>query len=113
MSADLVIATLASGGQPATKLANVIQQLVIEAGKLGELEVANYVRSTNQLLTDEDVDAMAPEQLAVVRDHLVKVKRFPAIWLVRLSDGIDRGLFWNYSDERIVQIMRWGRDSKT
>lgn len=108
MSADLVIATLAAGGEPSAKLANVIQKLVIEAGKLGELDIANYVRSTNQLLTDDEVDAMAPEQLAVVRDHLVKVKRFPAVWLVRLSDAIERGLFWDYSDERIVQIMLMG-----
>lgn len=108
MSADLILTTLAAGGEPSTKLANVIQQLVIEAGKLGELEISNYVRSTNQLLSDDEVDAMAPEQIAVVRDHLVKVKRFPAIWLVRLGDAIERGLFWNYSDGRIVQIMLMG-----
>lgn len=108
MSADLILTTLAAGGKPATKLANVIQQLVIEAGKLGELEIANYVRSTDQLLTDGEVEAMPPEQVDVVREHLVKVKRFPPVWLVRLGDAIERGLFWDYSDERIVQIMLMG-----
>lgn len=108
MSADLILSTLAAGGEPSTKLANVIQLLVEKAGELGGLEIANYVRSTNQLLTDDEVEALAPEQLAVVQDHLVKVKRFPPVWLDRLGDAINRGLFWNYSDEDIVQIMLMG-----
>lgn len=108
MSADLILTTLAAGGERAIKLANVIQLLVVKASELGGLEIANYVRSTNQLLSDEEVEAMAPEQLAVVRDHLVKVKRFPAIWLERIGDAINRGLFWSYSDEDIVLIMLKG-----
>jgi hypothetical protein len=78
MSADLILATLAAGGEPAVKLANVIQKLVIEAGKLGELDIAIHVRSTGQILTEEQADDLPAEQLEAIKDHLVRVKRFPA-----------------------------------
>ncbi|MET3991657.1 hypothetical protein ABID65_003297 [Bradyrhizobium sp. S3.9.2] len=108
MSADLVLATLAAGGQPAVKLADVIQKLVAEAAKLGELDEAVYVRSTGQLLTVDEADALPAEQLAVVKDHLVTVKRFPVRWLHRLDDAIERGLLWKYPDEDIVRFMLMG-----
>lgn len=82
--ASLLLRTLAAGGQPATKLANVVQELVVAAARLGELDEAIYVRSTGQLLTDEEADDLPAEQFAVVKDHLVRVKRFPARWLDRL-----------------------------
>ncbi|GAB9224890.1 hypothetical protein BDS110ZK18_67060 [Bradyrhizobium diazoefficiens] len=108
MPADLVLATLGAGGQPAMKLANVIQKLVAEAAKLGELDEAIYVRSTGQLMTDDEADVLPAEQLAVVKDHLVRVKRFPVRWLDRLDDAIGRGLLWRYPDEEIVRIMLMG-----
>ncbi|MEY9158257.1 hypothetical protein [Bradyrhizobium japonicum] len=108
MSADLILATLGAGGEPAVKLANVIQKLVLEAAKLGELDIAVYVRSTGQLMSEDEADALPAEQLAAVSDHLVRVKRFPARWLDRLDDGINRGLFWKYSDDQIVQFMLMG-----
>ncbi|WP_441280105.1 hypothetical protein [Bradyrhizobium sp. 63_E2_N1_3] len=108
MPADLILATLGAGGEPAVKLANVIQKLVLEAAKLGELDIAVYVRSTGQLMSEDEADALPAEQLAAVSDHLVRVKRFPSRWLDRLDDGISRGLFWNYSDDQIVQFMLMG-----
>ncbi|EJN15707.1 hypothetical protein PMI42_00725 [Bradyrhizobium sp. YR681] len=108
MSADLVLATLAAGGEPAIKLANVIQKLVLEAGKLGELDIAIRVVSTGQILTEEEADDLPAEQLAAVKDHLVRIKRFPARWLDRLDDAINRGLLWDRSDEDIVRIMLMG-----
>jgi hypothetical protein len=108
MPADLILATLGAGGQPAMKLANVIQLLVAEAGKLGELDVAIYVRSTGQLLAEDEAEALQADQLAAVKDHLVRVKRFPSRWLDRLDDAISRGLLWDMPDERIVQIMLMG-----
>ncbi|MFK4622548.1 hypothetical protein [Bradyrhizobium diazoefficiens] len=108
MNATLILATLGAGGQPAVKLANVIQKLVLEAAKLGELDEAIYMRSSGQLMTDGDVDALPAEQLAVVKDHLVRVKRFPVRWLDRLDDAIGRGLLWSYPDEEIVRIMLMG-----
>jgi hypothetical protein len=108
MSADLVLATLAAGGQRATKLANVIQMLVIEAGKLGELDIAIHVVSTGQILTEDEAATMPPEQLEAVKDHLVRVKRFPVRWLDRLNDGIERGLFWDHPEDHIVQFMLMG-----
>jgi len=106
MSADLILTTLAAGGKPATKLANVIQTLVIEAGKLGELEIAYRVESTGRVMTGEEAALMVVDQPA--KDRIVRIKRFPAIWLLRIGDAIERGLFWSYSDERIVQIMLMG-----
>lgn len=106
--AQLILNTLASGGTRAMKLANVIQKLVIEAGKLGELDIAIHVVSTGQLLTEEEAATLPPEQLEAVKDHLVRVKRFPARWLDRLNDGIERGLFWEHSEDRIVEFMLMG-----
>lgn len=108
MSADLILATLAAGGQPATKLANVIQKLVLEAGKLGELDIAIRVVTTGQLMSEEEAATMPPDQLEAVKDHLVRIKRFPARWLDRIDDAIKRGLFWSYSDDEIVRIMLMG-----
>jgi hypothetical protein len=108
MPADLILTTLAAGGVPATRLAHVIQKLVIEAGKLGELDMAIYIRSTGQLLSEEEADILPAEQLATVKDYLVKVKRFPARWLDRLDDAINRGLLWSYPDDEIVRIMLMG-----
>jgi hypothetical protein len=51
---------------------------------------------------------MPPEQREAVKDHLVRVKRFPARWLDRLNDGIARGLFWDHSEDRIVEFMLMG-----
>jgi len=108
MSADLILATLAAGGPPAVKLANVIQKLVIEAGKLGELDIAIRVVTTGQLLTEEEADDLPAEKRAAVKDHLVRIKRFPVRWLARLDDAINRGLLWSYPDEEIVRIMLMG-----
>lgn len=108
MPADLILSTLAAGGEPAVKLATVIQKLVIEAGKLGELDIAIHVRSTGELLTEEQADDLSVDQLAAVRDHLVRVKRFPARWLDRLDDAINRGLLCSYPDDEIVRIMLMG-----
>lgn len=108
MSADLILATLGAGGAPADKLATVIQKLVLEASRLGELNEAVYVRSTGHLLTVEEAEALPTEQLAAVKDHLVTVKRFPVRWLHRLDDAIERGLLWNYADDDIVRFMLMG-----
>jgi hypothetical protein len=54
------------------------------------------VRSTGQLMTDEEADDLPAEQLAAVKDHLVRVKRFPAIWIDRLDKAIGPGLARNY-----------------
>ncbi|MBW7966786.1 hypothetical protein [Bradyrhizobium sp. BR 10261] len=108
MPADRIIATLAGGGEQATKLANVIQLLVIEAGKLGELDIAIHVVTTGQVMTEEEAATMPPEQFDAVKDHLVRVKRFPRRWLERLSDGIEQGVFLDYPDEKIVQAMLMG-----
>lgn len=106
MPADLILKTLAGGGEPALKLANVIQQLVIEAGRLGELEIAYRVESTGRIMTEDEAALMVTERPAA--DRLVRIKRFPARWFDRLDDAIERGLLWSYSDERIVQIMLMG-----
>jgi hypothetical protein len=95
--ASLLLRTLAAGGQPAIKLATIIQKLVLEAAKLGELDEVIRVRSTGQILTEEEADVLPPEQLAAVKDHLVRVKRFPVRWLNRLDDAIERGLLWELS----------------
>lgn len=108
MSADLILATLGAGGVPADRLATIIQKLVLEAAKLGELDVAVYVRSTGQLLTDEEADDLPAEQLAAVKDHLVRVKHFPVRWLHRIDDAIGRGLLWNYADDEVVRIILMG-----
>lgn len=105
---SLVLRTLGAGGEPAVKLADVIQKLVLEAAKLGELDEAIYVRSTGQLMTQDGVDILPAEQLAVPKDHLVRVKRFPMRWLQRLDDAVNRGLLWNYPDDDIVRIILMG-----
>ncbi|QDP20683.1 hypothetical protein [Bradyrhizobium cosmicum] len=108
MAIDLVLRTLAAGGEPAVKLANIIQKLVNEASKLGELDIAIRVVSTGQILTEEEADDLPPEQLAAVKDHLVRIKHFPVRWLDRLEDAIERGLLWDRSDDDIVRIMLVG-----
>lgn len=108
MPADLILATLGAGGPPAVKLATVIQKLVLKAAELGELEVAVYVRSSGQLMSEDEAEVLPAEQLEAVKDHLVRVKRFPSRWLDRLDDAINRGLLWNYSDDEIVRIMMMG-----
>ncbi len=108
MATETVLATLAAGGERALRLANVIQSLVIEAGKLGELEIAIRVVSTGQVMTEDEADALPPEQLDAIRDHLVRVKRFPSRWLDRLADAINRDLLWVHADEEIVRIMLMG-----
>lgn len=108
MATDLVLKTLAAGGERAVRLANVIQALVVEAGKLGELDIAIHVVTTGQLLTEEEAATLPPEQLDAVKDHLVRVKRFPARWLDRLADAINRDLLWVHADEEIVRIMLMG-----
>lgn len=108
MSADLILATLGAGGEAAMRLATIIQKLVVKAGELGELEIATYVRSTDRILRDDELEALSPEQLEPIRDHLVKVKRFPARWLDRIDDAIGRDLLWKYPDEEIVRIILMG-----
>ncbi|MGY4288871.1 hypothetical protein ACVWXO_008091 [Bradyrhizobium sp. LM2.7] len=84
MPADLVLRTLGTGGPQAMKLADIMQSLVIEAGKLGELEIAQYMRPTGEL---------------------VKVKRFPAIWLARLDKAIETNSLERLPTERIVMAL--------
>jgi hypothetical protein len=64
--------------------------------------------STGQILTEEEADDLPAEQLEAVKDHLVRIKRFPRRWLARLDDAINRGLLWSYPDDEIVRIMLMG-----
>ncbi|WP_262048642.1 hypothetical protein [Bradyrhizobium sp. Bra78] len=100
----LVLTTLAAGGEPAIRLANIIQALVVEAGRLGELEIAYRVEGTGRVMTEDEAAAID----APTTDRLVRIKRFPPRWLTRIGDAINRGLLWSRSDTGIVRIMLMG-----
>ena len=85
--AEIVLRTLAAGGQPGTKLADVIQRLIIKAAELGELESYQYLGAGGQLVTG---------------------KKFPAWWLDRLGVAIEKGAIDHLSIDRIVDIMLQG-----
>jgi hypothetical protein len=48
---DVVLRALAGGGSRGSKLATVIQRLVLEAAELGELETYQYLGDRGQLVT--------------------------------------------------------------
>ena len=85
--AEIVLRTLAAGGQPGTKLADVIQRLVAKAAELGELESYQYLGASGQLVTG---------------------KQFPTRWLDRLDVAIEKGAIDHLSIDRIVDIMLQG-----
>ena len=85
--ADVVLRTLAAGGQPGAKLADVIQRLVVKAAELGELESYQYLGAGGQLVTG---------------------KQFPTRWLDRLGVAIEKGAIDRLSIDRIVDIMLQG-----
>jgi hypothetical protein len=82
--AEIVLRTLAAGGQPGTKLADVIQRLVVKAAELGELESYQYLGASGQLVTG---------------------RQFPTRWLDRLDVAIEKGAIDYLSIDRIVDIM--------
>jgi len=85
--ADRVLATLSAGGRQATKLATVIQRLVLEAAQLGELEAYQYVSAGGELVTG---------------------RKFPPRWLDRLDKAIETGAIDCLSVDRVVEIMLQG-----
>ena len=85
--AEIVLRTLAAGGQPGTKLADVIQRLVAKAAELGELESYQYLGAGGQLVTG---------------------KQFSTRWLDRLDVAIEKGAIDHLSIDRIVDIMLQG-----
>ena len=85
--AEVVLRTLAAGGRPGAKLADVIQRLVVKAAELGELESYQYLGAGGQLVTG---------------------KQFPTRWLDRLDVAIEKGAFDHLSIDRIVDIMLQG-----
>jgi hypothetical protein len=85
--ADVVLRTLAAGGQLGLKLAEIIRRLVVEAAQLGELEIYQYVGAAGQLVTG---------------------KGFPPRWLDRLDKAIETGAIECLSTERIIEIMLQG-----
>jgi hypothetical protein len=87
MAAETVLRTIARGGRPAAKLADVICKLTVEAGKLGELDIAQYVRPTGELVT---------------------VRRFPHVWLERLAGAIETQSLDRFDVDRLVEILLTG-----
>jgi hypothetical protein len=85
--ADIVFRTLAAGGTPATKLADVIMRLTREAAELGELESYQYLNHRGQLVTG---------------------RKFPARWLDRLDVAIESGSIEIFTIDQIVEIMLQG-----
>jgi hypothetical protein len=85
--ADVVLRTLAAGGRPGGKLADVIQRLVLEAVQFGELESYQYLGVDGALVTG---------------------KQFPTRWLDRLDKAIETGALEHLSIDRIVEIMLQG-----
>lgn len=108
MGCDLVLRTLAAGGPEGQKLADIITELVGKAAECGELEIATYARSIGRTLSDAELEAMPEGQAAAVRDQLVRVKRFPAIWIDRLDKAVETGSLARLSAERIVEALLSG-----
>jgi hypothetical protein len=84
---DVVLRTLAAGGRLGSKLAEIIQRLVLEAAQLGELESYQYIGAAGQLVTGNG---------------------FPSRWLDRLDKAIETGAIEHLSIERIIEIMLQG-----
>jgi hypothetical protein len=85
--ADVVLRTLAGGGSRGSKLATVIQRLVLEAAELGELETYQYLGDRGLLTTG---------------------RKFPPRWFDRLDKAIETDAFDHLSVDRIVEIMLQG-----
>jgi hypothetical protein len=85
--ASTVLRTLAAGGRPGAKLADVIQRLVLEAAQLGELESYQYLGAGGELVTG---------------------KQLPTRWLDRLDKAIETDAIEHLSIDRIVEIMLQG-----
>jgi hypothetical protein len=84
---DVVLRALAGGGSRGSKLATVIQRLVLEAAELGELETYQYVGD---------------------RGQLVMGRKFPPRWFDRLDKAIETDAIDHLSVDRIVEIMLQG-----
>lgn len=87
MPCDLVLKTLAAGGPNGDKLADIIADLVGKAAECGELEIAQHMGEDGQL---------------------VRVKRFPSIWIDRLDKAVETGSLERFSADRIVMILLTG-----
>jgi hypothetical protein len=84
---EIVLRTIAAGGELGTKLADVIKALVLEAAELGELDSYQYLGAGGQLVTG---------------------KHFPPRWFDRLDKAIETGAIEHLSIDRIVEIMLRG-----
>lgn len=87
MPCDLVLNTLAAGGPLGDKLADIISDLVGKAAECGELEIAQHLGGDGQL---------------------VRVKRFPSVWIDRLDKAVETGSLERFSADRIVMILLTG-----
>jgi hypothetical protein len=85
--ADTILRTLAAGGPPGAKLADIIQRLVVKAAELGELETYQYLGAGGDLVTG---------------------KRFPPRWLDRLGIAIETGSIEIFTTDQIIDIMLQG-----
>jgi hypothetical protein len=85
--ADAILRTLAGGGRPGAKLADIIQRLVVKAAELGELETYQYLGASGELVTG---------------------KRFPVRWLDRLGVAIETSSFEIFTTDQIIDIMLQG-----
>jgi hypothetical protein len=85
--ADAVLRALAAGGLLGSKLADIIQKLVVKAAELGELETYQYLGARGDLATGQ---------------------KFPARWLDRLGVAIETGSIEIFTTDQIIDIVLQG-----
>ncbi len=85
--ADVVLRAIAAGGRRGSKLADIICQLVVKGGELGELHQYPYLDG----------------------DEWKVGKCMPRAWLDRLAKAIETGAIDVVSSGRIVEILLQGQ----